>query len=119
MSEENNVCGICGGVKRVDWTISFEECHPVEMRFDPASLAGNWRLCPGHPNPAQKHDGKLGEDAYVNYYHYPKNTLAPSTMVRVFTECGELTPMESLSLLAWLKQEESELQRLAKEQDGK
>jgi hypothetical protein len=60
MSEtESNVCETCGGVKRVDWTISFEECHPVEMRFDPASLAENWRLCPGHPEPAQKHEGPI------------------------------------------------------------
>lgn len=54
MSEqESTICAVCGGVKRVDWTISFEKCYPVEMRFDPATLAENGRLCPGHPEPAQ------------------------------------------------------------------
>lgn len=124
MSEESNVCAICGGVKRVDWTISFEECHPVEMRFDPASLVGDWRLCPGHPTPAQQHDGFLDEkhEYEVSYWQKesktPKIYIEETDMVKDEPEFVAISPAQALSLLAWLKQEEAEIQRLPKEQEG-
>lgn len=119
VSEEDNVCSQCGGIKRVDWTISFEECRPVEMRFEPASLAGNWRLCPGHPEPVRKHDGIL--DARSQYFRYVLLTNEGDRQVVIMDNTFDgfgITPAQALSLLAWLKQEESELQRLAKEQEG-
>lgn len=64
--------------------------------------------------PAPKHDGDLGE--HLVDYRYGDveidktlNDLDHPVRVR-------LRPKEALSLLAWLKQEEPELQRLAKEQ---
>lgn len=120
MSEqESNICAICGGVKRVYWTISFEECHPVDVRFDPASLASNWRLCPGHPEPATKHDGSLQPASRV--YHDVDGLRRPVVRIDGEYQTGpedtvELSPHQALSLLAWLKQEEPELERLAKEQ---
>lgn len=118
MSEEKNTCKICGGVKRVDWTISFEECHPVEMRFDPASLAGNWRLCPGHPEPAPKHDGNLDRDGDAKVQYGAAYPGESGVYIIDTTDDDDvyLGAEQALSLLAWLKQEESELQRLAKEQ---
>jgi len=124
MSEqESDTCKTCGGVKRIDWTISFEQCRPVEMRFDPASLAsGNWRLCPGHSELAPNHDGKL--DAQGKHeVSYWKDKLARQTWVCIEEtddlldepEHVQLTPTQALSLLAWLRQEEAELQRLAEE----
>ena len=125
MSEESNICTICGGVKRVDWTISFEQCHPVEMHFDPASLAGDWRLCPGHPEPAQKHDGRLDEEGNAIVEIDPRALVVisnqhetPDMFIGKSHESVYLTFEQALSLLVWLKQEEAELQRLAKEQEG-
>lgn len=106
-----NICGQCGGVKRIDWTISFEECQPVEMRFDPASLANYWRLCPGHPEPVSKHDGQLNEEGTHNVY--PNNFNG----IGISGEGGTigLPAKEALSLLAWLKQEEDNLHKMAEQ----
>lgn len=63
MSEpESNVCVVCGGMKRIEYTISFEECAPREVRVGPGDslLTKGWRLCPGHPEPEQK-QGDLTE----------------------------------------------------------
>lgn len=131
MSEqESNVCTICGGTKRVDWTISFEECRPVEMRFDPATLAGNWRLCPGHPEPEQKHNGNLDDRPQHDDYHASVEIQEDwglcdgSKIVEIYGGRGDcencrvlLEPVQALSLLVWLKQEIPELERLTKEQE--
>lgn len=127
--QENNICALCGGVKRVDWTISFEQCHPVEMRFDPASLAGDWRLCPGHPEPAQHHNGRLDDRLATHDYHADVEMQEDYGMCdgsRVIVIAGGrgdcensrilLEPAQALSLLDWLLQKRDELTRLAKEQ---
>lgn len=118
MSEqENEVCEICGRVKRVVWSIAFEQCHPVEMRFDPAMLAGNWRLCPGHPDPAQKHDGIL--DARSSHFRSVLLTSEGDRQVVIMDDTFDgfgITPKQALSLRDWLIQESPELERLAKEQ---
>lgn len=179
MSEQgSNTCERCGGVKRVDWTVSFEQCHPVEMRFDPASLADNWRLCPGHPEPAtdvvspwlieqvhlaigrasmcwhtmpsgvfddaqakavaerliqaiaseqgkhipgpaQRHDGKLDErgDATASYGKAYLSKSAKDVHIDGYDDGVCLSPKQTLSLLAWLRQEEARLEQLVKEQE--
>lgn len=121
MSEESNVCKICGGVKRVNWTISFEECHPVEMHFDPAALAGDWHLCPGHPGLATKHDGFLDEKHEYEVSWWQRDSAMPRVYIEETSTMKEepefvgISPAQALSLLAWLRQEEAELRRLAGE----
>lgn len=115
--QENNVCAICGGARRVNWTISFEECRPVEMRFDPASLADNGRLCAGHPEPAQRHDGRLDEDYQVCHGNGAWGFEVVVLEYKGTTQ-ALIRPDAALSLLAWLQQEREALQRLAKEQES-
>lgn len=118
MSEDSNVCAVCGGLK-----------GPVTREFLDHLLCSApytnplfFRACSCHPEPAEKHDGDLGH-----------NTTAFYSDEKYITDNGEsffnrevclsdkmrhicLIPKEALSLLAWLTQERGELQRLAKEQ---
>lgn len=117
MSEqESNVCEICGGVKRIEYVIGFEEGRPRDMRVEsPSLLEGEWRLCPGHPEPAQKHDGRLDED----YQVYQSNGAwgVEGMILEYKGTCRAIIrPAQALSLLAWLEQNREELRRLAKEQ---
>jgi hypothetical protein len=120
MSEqESNTCPVCGGVKRIDWTISFEECHPVQVQFDPASLAGNWRLCPGHPEPAADESeqdiiyGDLGDHVAVWHdesWGYDQIAIRGKGEVRT-----DLRPQQFLALLDWGMRHRKAIERLAKE----
>jgi hypothetical protein len=118
MSEqESNVCAICGGMLRIDYTIEFRECMPHSISVEPNQVVvPGMRLCPGHPEPAPKHDGKLDEDGsatvwYDNIYSHVRGVLIDDSR----GVCAYLEPKQSLSLLAWLEQERGELQRLAEE----
>ena len=124
MSEqENNLCETCGGLKRIAYTIEFRECAPHSISVNPGQFTAPFKLCPGHPEPTPKHDGGLGNDLRV---HYDDNLDDPWDLankatykgVRVSNPYGymPLTPAQALLLLAWLRQEEVKLQRLAKEQ---
>jgi len=64
-----------------------------------------------HPEPALKHDGSLNADGTHNVY--------PNNFNGISGEGGAigLSAREAISLLAWLKQEEVELERLAKQED--
>jgi hypothetical protein len=64
------------------------------------------------PEPAPKHGGPLGDDDAVVQYAEKGVYISYISM----DEYVYLSPKQALSLLAWLKQEEAELQRLAKEQ---
>lgn len=103
--QERNLCALCGG---------------------PLQASHLW--CPGPHSkedlePAPKHDGKLDErgDYTVELWvQHGKATVDIDENISSWV-CDnprnvELTPKQALSLLAWLKQEEQELQRLAKEQ---
>lgn len=122
MSEESNVCAICGGMKRIEYVIGFEEGRPHDMRVESPSLLpeGGWRLCPGHPEPVTAHDGFLDEKREYEVSWWQKQSEAPriyieeTSTVKDEPEFVGITPAQALSLLAWLKQEEPELQRLAK-----
>lgn len=117
---ENNICEQCGGYTSVtDGNITYQ-FRPVP----PGStfhLGGNVLvLCPGHPEPAPKHDGK------INSYYEARYVQDQHRKERVFVGDGAhslsnhitLSPSESLSLLAWLRQEESTLEQLVKEQEA-
>jgi len=46
MSEQSsNICKRCGGVIRVEYTMTFERCMPQQLRV---TQLDEWRLCPGH-----------------------------------------------------------------------
>lgn len=66
--------------------------------------------------PVKKHDGELSKSgAHVEYAQGFSCTIVQ------LSEQGEtwhLFPSEALSLLAWLQQEKSTLERLAKEQEA-
>ena len=121
MSEqEKNICPRCGGVKRVEYVIIFVDGVPYEMRIDAQDLPTEtgWHLCPGHPEPAQRHDGNLNTESTHNVYYnnfggvaIHANDAAPDTSVTW------MSASEALSLLAWLQQERDALARLAKEQE--
>ncbi len=71
-----------------------------------------------------RHDGKLGDGYIVHYDRVcvgmdSKHKWKFTQGVHIATDddVAVLTPKQALSLLAWLRQEESELQRLAKEVD--
>lgn len=76
-------------------------------------------ICRGH-EPAQKHDGWLNEqkDYNVDYGESGDKGIVITDFSDRYGETQYLRmPAQAvLSLLVWLKQEEAELQRLAKEQ---
>lgn len=119
---ENNICEQCGGYTSVtDGNITYQ-FRPVP----PGStfhLGGNVLvLCPGHPEPAPKHDGKLDGhgDATASYgkvYHSYKKEVQ-GVHIDKLDDGVCLDPQQALSLLAWLRQEESALEQLVKEQEG-
>lgn len=65
-------------------------------------------------NDTPKHDGRLNEEGTHNVY--PNNF--GGVVIHANDAITWMSAKEALSLLAWLKQEESELQRLAKEQQS-
>lgn len=74
----------------------------------------------GIPDDEPKHDGKLDVNGeYAVSYCENKNAqqisidIVESNDMLLEPEYVKLTPAQALSLLAWLKQEEVELQRLA------
>lgn len=104
-----NICEQCGGMIRIEYTITFEYCTPREMRAEPYPHTSPFKLCPGHPDPASKHDGNLSGHSSVEYY-----ALKDRTWVRL-REGGEtwiLSPAEALSLLSWLQQEKPVVEQL-------
>lgn len=69
---------------------------------------------------AQKHDGNLGDGDRVSIWRWSER----HSSVMIERESGSednkhLSPNQALSLLAWLKQNEDELERMTKEQDAK
>lgn len=119
MSEENNVCAICGGLKG---PVTREFLDHL-LRSAPYTNPLFFRACTCKPEPAQKHDGKLDEQG--------------NRRVRIMGDDGEefrgkrdvliangklddgivLKPNQFLSLMDWGDQNRDELQRLAKEQE--
>jgi len=45
--ENSNICQQCGGTIRIEYTMGFEQCYPVDLRSSPQTML---KLCPGHPN---------------------------------------------------------------------
>ena len=128
MSEENNVCEICGGWLRIAYTIEFRKCTPHSISVDPNPAPAPFKLCPGHPEPVEKHDGNLDESTdYHAFVETQENYgLCDGSKLVVVrgghgdceSSCILLNPEQALSLRDWLIQESPELERLAKEQES-
>lgn len=118
-TEQNNICPTCGGVLLIEYTIQFREACPHSM-----SVSSTERICFGHPEPEpeQKHDGQLGGEADVCYSKVT-TSLGIADGIRIEhndlwdEDIIGLHPSQALSLLAWLKQEESALEQMVKEQE--
>ncbi len=119
----NNICEQCGGFLRIEYTIGFEQCQPKDMRYD-LKVNDNenaFSLCPGHPEPTSKHDGKLGnnDNVYFVQYMLKQRPLYASVWIGRDTELRQdeiwLSPEQALSLLEWLQQERGMLEKMVKE----
>lgn len=120
---DNNVCETCGGYKTIWYKVDLVMKGGPEQTVVPSQgvlTTTPFNLCPGHPEPAPKHDGKMSDYAFVKVNEYPSVEIASKgdeEATLSYYEAVHISPKEALSLLDWLRQEEQELQRLAKEQD--
>lgn len=101
-------CKRCGGVTQISYgRTPLANPMPETQGLMPPLV---FLLCPGHP--AEKHDGHLGEDAFVSL------TDSCANIYQIDGDFISLTTKQALSLLAWLRQEEQALKQLAKEQEA-
>lgn len=123
MSEhESTICAICGGYTS---QVIIRRLPAANSEGIPYPLADvpPIRLCPGHPEPVQKHDGRLDKDGDTKVQYgaaYPgERGIYVLDMIDDDPKHHSvyLGPAQALSLLTWLEQERGELQRLAKEQE--
>lgn len=125
MSDQNELCPVCGGILRVDFTITFFKGGPYEMKVSDMS-----RMCHGHPPPEQTHDGNLDERDQHTEYHasveinedWDQVDHTPLVAIRGGRgDCEHslvlLDPHQSLSLLSWLFQQKNILEDFVKEQE--
>ncbi len=128
--EPSNICPQCGGVINIFYTIEFLECRPRSIRVDPQPMpSSTWTLCPGHPEPAVKHDGNLDGRGQMDYLHasvehrtwYGADEIEAVSISGGYGDIENshvvLDPKQALSLLIWLTQEKPTLEKLAKEQE--
>lgn len=120
MNEIITSCKQCGGV--TSWTVEIDRSlsdRPIS--YEPPL---NFKLCPGHPKPVTQHDGRLDtrEDDHQarvtlqeNYLQWDNTKIVSISGGHgdIEASCCYLDPAQALSLLAWLKQEEESLKRLA------
>lgn len=123
MTIDSNTCKQCGGILRLEYVIGFEDGRPHDIQVKPDPMPTPFRLCFGHFD-QPKHDGKLDKynevaygDVYANLklgWGYTRGIL-----INGYDESISLEPKSALSLLAWLKQEETALEKLVEEQEAK
>ena len=102
----SNICDRCGGVKNVSYEVEFLPGKRALVQHQ--SIMMKLCMCPVE---RIKHDGDLGDD-YTVAWHYNDINIQDQR-----AEFVALTPQQALSLLAWLRQEETTLEELAKEQE--
>jgi hypothetical protein len=66
---KNTICEICGGILRVEYVITFEQCTPREMRVEPSPFPQDARLCAGHDALAPKDTVSLLKEALSDGLH--------------------------------------------------
>lgn len=115
----DNICKQCGGHTGNIFTRQLPAMDATGTPY-PVGVVPSIKLCYGHP--VQKHDGNLDRDdrMTVQFAHEKYVEVRDSESERGFPYGDSLLfdPAQALSLLAWLKQEEATLERLAKEQAG-
>lgn len=117
MNEIITSCKQCGGL--TSWSFMIDRSLPGAPA--PFAPMPQLMLCPGHPTP--KHDGRLDtrEDDHQarvtlqeNYLQWDNTKIVSISGGHgdIEASCCYLDPAQSLSLLAWLKQEEEGLKQL-------
>lgn len=88
------------------WSELSEEARAIKQRLDALEMR-------------QKHDGKLDErgDAIASYGKAYLSKSAKDVHIDGYDDGVCLSPKQTLSLLAWLRQEEARLEQLVKEQE--
>lgn len=113
---EDNICPVCGGLKRIGYTVIFEECMPHEIRVEDSRPLR--RLCPGHPRPIDEQTISRGVPNEMKCHWEHGMVEIGSYYDQYLFERVFLTPEKALSLLDWLKQEQDKLEQLVKEQQS-
>lgn len=126
-----STCKTCGGlvlqsVPVIDRVLDIAEGKTVPDKVEQfvIHIPVDTMLCSGHPEPTQKHDGRLDSKAFYTVGYGNVNALllhGPTYGVTIegkySNELGEdkvgLTPEQALSLLEWLRQEEETLKGMA------
>src|SRR2546429_9149585 len=103
----SNICERCGGIKTVYYEVEWLPGKRAALAQHQSSIM---KLCMC-PIERIKHDGGLGDD-YTVAWHYNDIEIRDQG-----AECVGLTVQQALSLLAWLRQEESALEALAEEKE--
>jgi hypothetical protein len=114
MTEQSNICEICGGVKSF-----YEEVKPDDVSQKISTIIGPKKLCYGHPKGAPKHDGKLGDDSTVRLgtTRGQAITLSGYDELNFQARIG-LDAKQAISLLSWLEQNKPELIALAEQEQS-
>jgi hypothetical protein len=103
------ICSTCGGINGSSVT-------EIVNRIN-TDAPNPWAyVCPGHAKPEPKHDGKL-DDYSVSYADPIYSVYGPTAGIRIKCHGGpeqaDLTYTQALFLLAWLRQEETTLEKMA------
>ncbi|SRR6266567_401375 len=106
----SNICERCGGIKNASYEVEFLPGKRVLVQHQ--SITMKICLCPPE---RFKHDGKLeGGDTYEVYYDGSLICIQGTYNLKDYEVI--LEARQALSLLTWLRQEETTLEELAKEQ---
>ncbi len=106
----SNICERCGGQKTVYYDVVIMPGKTSIAQYNP----GIMKLCTC-PIERIKHDGKLGAH-YEVLMSGRTLSIVGDARVNTLRDIVELDPQAALSLLTWLRQEETALEELAKEQ---
>src|SRR6266567_8885938 len=107
----SNICDRCGGVKTVYYEVEFIPGKRAALTQHQSSTI---KLCMC-PSERIQHDGKLGAH-YEVLMSGRTLSIVGDARVNTLRDIVELDPQTALSLLTWLRQEETALEELAKEQ---
>lgn len=134
MSEQINICEICGGIKAVAHFVedvptsltvtasSVPKSTALTITADSVPASKGWgHLCYGHPKFAPKHDGKLGDDYEVcmgitQVYPSGRREFKQGITILGYDDMMCLEPKQAISLLSWLELNRAELTALAEQE---
>lgn len=126
MSNEQDICPICDGVRDIEYTMTFRDARPYSMRVSD----GVDKICYGHATPLTRHDGSLDEAGRIHVSRWCRRVGVPFrdeshahyvTLRSLYSDPVahiQLDPSQALSLLSWLQQEEAQLRAIVKEEQN-